>query len=115
MTAAGYAATKQKMKLERPMKSWIKSILISIALLSLAGKLHAQVPGDIRVTLLGTGTPVPIPDRFGPSTLVEAGPEKLLFDCGRGCTIRLTQKNIPLRDVKLFLTHLHSDHLNVIP
>ena len=46
---------------------------------------------------------------------MEAGPEKLLFDCGRGCTIRLTQKHVPLRDVKLFLTHLHSDHLNGIP
>ena len=97
------------------MKNLFTSIVISVALLSSATKLHAQVPPDIRVTLLGTGTPVPIPDRFGPSTLVEAGPEKLLFDCGRGCTIRLTQKHVPLRDVKLFLTHLHSDHLNGIP
>ena len=28
---------------------------------------------DFRITLLGTGTPVPRPDRFGPSTLIEAG------------------------------------------
>jgi hypothetical protein len=27
---------------------------------------------DFRVTLLGTGVPIPRPDRFGPSTLVEA-------------------------------------------
>ena len=28
---------------------------------------------DFRVTLLGTGVPTPRPDRFGPSTLVQAG------------------------------------------
>jgi ribonuclease Z len=70
---------------------------------------------DFRVTLLGTSTPNPLPDRFGPSTLVEAGSEKLVFDCGRGCTIRLWQLKIPLGAVKLFLTHLHSDHTVGIP
>jgi hypothetical protein len=29
--------------------------------------------GDFRVTLLGTSSPTPLPDRFGPSTLIEAG------------------------------------------
>ena len=32
-----------------------------------------MMASDFRVTLLGTGTPVPSPDRFGPCTLVEAG------------------------------------------
>jgi ribonuclease Z len=67
------------------------------------------------VTLLGTSTPNPLPDRFGPSTLVEAGSEKMLFDCGRGSTIRLWQLKIPLGAVKLFITHLHSDHTVGIP
>jgi ribonuclease Z len=70
---------------------------------------------DFKVTLLGTSTPNPLPDRFGPSTLVEAGNEKLLFDCGRGATIRLWQLKIPLGTVKLFITHLHSDHTVGIP
>jgi len=93
----------------------VAAISIAIAVPGFVATLHAEAAADIRVTLLGTGSPTPSPERFGPSTLVEAGPEKLLFDCGRGCTIRLTQKNVPLRDVKLFLTHLHSDHLNGIP
>jgi ribonuclease Z len=38
---------------------------------------------DFRVTLLGTGVPVPAPDRFGPSTLIEVGGQQLLFDAGR--------------------------------
>ncbi len=70
---------------------------------------------DFKVTLLGTSTPNPLPDRFGPSTLLEAGNEKLLFDCGRGATIRLWQLKIPLGTVKLFITHLHSDHTVGIP
>jgi len=70
---------------------------------------------DLKVTLLGTSTPNPLPDRFGPSTLVEAGNERLLFDCGRGATIRLWQLRIPLGTVKLFITHLHSDHTVGIP
>ena len=65
----------------------------------------------IKVTLLGTGTPRPMIERFGASILVQAGKENLLFDAGRGCTIRLAQAGVALKDVrKLFLTHLHSDH-----
>ena len=70
---------------------------------------------EIRVVLLGTGTPNPRPDRFGPSILVEAGSERLIFDCGRSCTTRLWQLQIPLGTVKLFLSHLHSDHTVGIP
>src|SRR5262249_23208284 len=92
------------------------AILALAALLLPLGASRAQAPAqpDIRVTLLGTGTPTPILDRFGASTLVEAGPEKLVFDCGRGCPIRLWQKGVRLGEVKLFLTHLHSDHVNGI-
>jgi len=32
---------------------------------------------EIKVTLLGTGCPPPVMHRFGPSTLVEAGEQKL--------------------------------------
>jgi hypothetical protein len=35
---------------------------------------------DFKVTLLGTGTPIPSRDRFGPCTLIEAGDLKLLID-----------------------------------
>jgi len=66
--------------------------------------------------LLGTGSPIPVMERFGPSTLVEAGSEKLLIDCGRGASLRLWQLHIPLGAVTaVFLTHLHSDHIVGIP
>src|SRR6266704_50177 len=71
---------------------------------------------DFRVTLLGTGVPIPSPDRFGPCTLVEAGDQKFLVDAGRGATIRLYQLKLPIGriDVQL-LTHYHSDHTSGIP
>ena len=46
---------------------------------------------EIRVTLLGTGNPPPVMDRFGPRILVEAGDKKFLFDTGRGSIQRLAQ------------------------
>jgi ribonuclease Z len=71
---------------------------------------------DFRVTLLGTGVPIPSPDRFGPCTLVEAGDQKFLIDAGRGATIRLFQLKVPIGriDVQL-LTHYHSDHTSGVP
>jgi ribonuclease Z len=71
---------------------------------------------NFRVTLLGTGTPIPSPDRFGPCTLVEAGDQKFLIDAGRGATIRLSQLKIPIGRIDVqFLTHYHSDHTSGVP
>ena len=85
-------------------------------LLTLAAVARQQVAADrgtFTVTLLGTGTPTLRLDRFGPSTLVEAGTLRLLVDCGRAATLRLAQLGIPLTTVQdVFLTHLHSDHVN---
>jgi ribonuclease Z len=69
-----------------------------------------------RVTLLGTGAPPPRLDRFGPSTLVEVGGKKFIFDAGRGAMQRLHQLGIPFGDVDgMFLTHHHSDHVVGFP
>lgn len=67
----------------------------------------------LEVTLLGTGTPRPVIDRFGPATLVNAGGKYFLFDVGRGVTIRLQQAGItPDQIEQVFITHLHSDHIS---
>ena len=69
-----------------------------------------------RVTLLGTGAPPPVLNRFGPSTLVEAGRKKFIFDAGRGAMQRLHQLGIPFADISgIFLTHHHSDHVVGFP
>src|SRR5436309_979177 len=101
------------------MNRLISALCLMIPLALTAFAQQRQTPpdpaADFRVVLLGTGSPTPRPDRFGPSILVEAGSERLVFDCGRSCTTRLWQLRIPLGSVKLFLTHLHSDHTVGIP
>ncbi len=87
--------------------------LVAGLLASCIGVASAQ---DIRVTLLGTGTPAPVMNRFGASILVEAGDQKFLFDAGRGAMQRLTQIGVSWRGVTgVFLTHLHSDHVVGFP
>lgn len=91
-------------------KTWV---LLAVYLFSLHLTANAQT---ITVTLLGTGAPNPTLERFGAATLVEAGGTYFLFDCGRGATQRLWQKKIGVGAVnRLFLTHLHSDHVVGIP
>jgi ribonuclease Z len=95
------------------MKSLRVLILSSLAFMTLASVAWAT---DMRVTLLGTGTPILNINRFGMSTLVEAGGLKLLFDAGRGAAMRLHQAKVPLREITaIFVTHLHSDHIAGIP
>ena len=99
------------------MASMILRRMMGIALFALALVPAAAVQGqEIKVTLLGTGCPPPVMNRFGPSILVEAGGQKFIFDAGRGALQRLNQINVPWRDVNgVFLTHLHSDHVVGFP
>ena len=88
----------------------------ALAALALSASLAAAQAEPLKVTLLGTGTPTPRLTAFGASTLVEAGKQKLLFDLGRGSTIRLFQKRIPLGAINAhFITHMHSDHIVGLP
>lgn len=85
--------------------------------LSFAAAAAASGQGQqFRVTLLGTGCPPAVMNRFGPSILVEAGQQKFVFDAGRGALQRLTELGVRWADVEgVFLTHLHSDHVVGFP
>lgn len=66
----------------------------------------------IDITLLGTGSPMVDPNRAGPSTLVQAGGQSFLVDCGRGVLMRAAAAGVGAADLTaLLLTHLHSDHI----
>jgi ribonuclease Z len=64
------------------------------------------------ITLLGTGSPLPDPNRGGPATLVRAGDTLVLVDAGRAVTMRLAAVGVvPPVLSAVFVTHLHSDHI----
>ena len=78
-----------------------------------------------QVVMLGTGTPIPDPDRTGPSVAIVVDSVAYLFDAGTGVVrraaaagrngVRAFQPRQPNgqpspRFDRVFLTHLHSDH-----
>lgn len=64
------------------------------------------------VTLLGTGGPLPDPQRAGPATLVRTAGANLLIDAGRGVLMRLSAAGLGAGQLDaVLLTHLHSDHI----
>lgn len=83
-----------------------------------AGIGYALEGESLRVTFLGTGAPRPSFQRYGPSILVEAGPERLLVDASWGLRERLLQAGsfellVGLDHV--LVTHLHFDHTIGLP
>jgi ribonuclease BN (tRNA processing enzyme) len=78
--------------------------------------LLAQTPRT-QIVMLGTGTPIPDPDRMGPSVAVIVDSVPYIFDAGTGIVRRTAAARragvaglgLPALQ-RVFLTHLHSDH-----
>lgn len=78
--------------------------------------LGAQSPRT-KIVMLGTGTPIPDPDRQGPSLVIVVDSTPYFFDAGTGVVRRAAAAQragvAGLRMPQLqhlFITHLHSDH-----
>ncbi len=66
----------------------------------------------MEIVLTGTGSPLPDPNRAGPSTLVKAGDNQILVDAGRGVVMRMAGAgSLPAFLNAVLITHLHSDHV----
>jgi ribonuclease Z len=66
---------------------------------------------DMKVTMLGTGTTYPDPDRVQSGILIELDEESILFDIGAGVYHRLTQIGVDLTSIStIFISHFHIDH-----
>jgi ribonuclease BN (tRNA processing enzyme) len=68
----------------------------------------------MRVTFLGTGSAMPVPDRVQTGLLLEGGADDrpLLVDCGAGVLHRLANTDVGYEDVStVLLTHGHLDHV----
>jgi ribonuclease Z len=96
----------------------MRYLIFSLSALSafFSNPLSAQTPAtqQIVITFLGTSGPSMTIERAESGTLIQAGGETFLFDCGRGVPERLVQAGIRGVD-KVFLTHLHSDHTQGLP
>ncbi|WP_226013337.1 MBL fold metallo-hydrolase [Halomicrobium salinisoli] len=65
----------------------------------------------MEITLVGTGSPVPIPERGGTSIALEIADERVLIDCGPKTVYGLMDARIPFGEIEtLFFTHHHMDH-----
>lgn len=65
----------------------------------------------MEVTLLGTGSPIPFPERAGSSIHLECQGVQALIDCGPSAVNRLLENDKPLDEIdSLFFTHQHLDH-----
>lgn len=102
----------------------VRTIIFAFAVaLAACSTPDAQVADDLRLVILGTGTPIADPERSGPSLAVVAGDKAYLFDAGPGVVRRAAAARLA-DDVDalqvntldiVFLTHLHSDHTLGLP
>ena len=66
--------------------------------------------------MLGTGTPIPDPERCGPSIAIRRNDSVYIIDFGPGVVRRAVAAGIkPSQITTAFLTHLHSDHTTGYP
>jgi ribonuclease Z len=68
------------------------------------------------LVVLGSGMPVPDPERAGPAYAVVIGDRSFLFDAGAGVMRRAAAAGLAIDGfTHVFLTHLHTDHTLGLP
>lgn len=70
----------------------------------------------MRIIFLGTAAGLPTAERGLPAVLVEVEGEYILFDCGEGTQRQMVRAGLSLgRRMKIFVSHLHGDHIFGLP
>ncbi|HEX8105239.1 MAG TPA: MBL fold metallo-hydrolase, partial [Solirubrobacteraceae bacterium] len=71
---------------------------------------------DLSLLFAGTAGSVPTQRRGLPATLLRAGGDRLLFDCGEGTQRQLLRSESGLPEIDaVFITHFHADHWLGLP
>jgi ribonuclease BN (tRNA processing enzyme) len=65
----------------------------------------------MEITLVGTGSPVPLHERGGTSIVLDIGGDRVLVDCGPKTVYGLMDAGIDMGEIEtLYFTHHHLDH-----
>jgi ribonuclease Z len=71
---------------------------------------------SLRVLFLGTAGSVPTVKRSLPAIVIQRKAELLMFDCGEGVQRQMIRAGVGFhRKTKVFITHLHGDHILGLP
>lgn len=100
-------------------------MFLAIALFAALPVAAASQASRTQIVMLGTGTPIPDPERYGQAIAIVVDSVAYLFDAGVGVGRRATAAGVlgvkafasrtptgqpTARFDRVFLTHLHSDH-----
>ncbi|MEM3623481.1 MAG: ribonuclease Z [Candidatus Bathyarchaeia archaeon] len=71
---------------------------------------------SLHITFLGTAGSVPTPKRSLPSILIQRKGEQIMFDCGEGVQRQMIKAKAGFhKKMKIFITHMHGDHVLGLP
>ena len=71
---------------------------------------------SLSVVFLGTAGSVPTPQRSLPAIAIKRKNEVILFDCGEGLQRQMIKAGVSFhRKTKVFVTHMHGDHVLGLP
>lgn len=63
------------------------------------------------LTILGSSSALPTPERFTSSQILTFKDKVFLIDCGESAQIRMNQYKVPVNKIAhVFISHLHGDH-----
>ncbi len=118
-TIATSFAQPRRLAGPRPAPRAIATFLALASAALFSATLSTSAQADTSIVMLGTGTPVPDGERAGSGVAVIHDGEAYLFDVGPGVVERASQAQermgiealAPVNIERLFLTHLHSDHV----
>jgi ribonuclease BN (tRNA processing enzyme) len=117
MSRALCTSTQSARRVQRSVATLLAAGVACAAHVTLSATARAQTTSRTQVIVLGTGTPIPDPERSGPAVAIVVDSVAYLFDAGTGVVRRaaaaarlgVTALQAPHLGI-LFLTHLHSDH-----